>query len=274
GDEMHGVGMDADHRYDGEAVPDCISCHEEQVGIGSGILQHEIHGTETMSCQTCHSVSYTNCTNCHVEETDTGIPFYSVESHELDFRIGYNSLVSNERPYRYTTERHVPIDDESMSFYGVVFANFDAVPTWKFATPHNIQRLTPQTESCNSCHGNPDVFLTEDAVVPEERAANASVIVFEVPPLPEGYENVITGQENASDAAQPAENTDGGFWGSEPEPTEAAAESDSGFWGSEPEPTEAAAESGGDDFWGGGTSSEDESTTAPEDEAADDFWGN
>lgn len=279
GDEMHGIGMeDAAHRYDGVAEPDCIACHEDQVGIGSGILQHEVHGTETMSCQTCHSVSYTNCTNCHVEETDTGIPFYSVESHDLDFRIGYNSLVSTDRPYIYTTVRHVPIDDESMSFYDVVFANFDAVPTWKFATPHNIQRNTPQTESCNSCHGNDDVFLTEDAVVPEERAANASVIVPQAPPLPDGYQNVITGQEDAVEAVQPSDSSDdggGGFWGDEPEPepTEASSDDGGGFWGSEPEPTEAAAESGGDDFWGG-SSSEAEPTEAPTEESADDFWGN
>ena len=37
--------------------------------------------------------------------------------------------------------RHVPIDPDNFAFYGKdVLANFDALPTWKYATPHNIQR--------------------------------------------------------------------------------------------------------------------------------------
>jgi hypothetical protein len=130
GDEMHGIGMEANHRYDGPANPDCASCHEDQVGIGSGIEQHEIHGTEILSCQSCHSTSYTNCTNCHVQRNEEDIPFFSVESHELDFRLGYNVLRSTERPHLYTPVRHVPIDAQSLEFYNVVFANFDQVPTW------------------------------------------------------------------------------------------------------------------------------------------------
>ncbi len=300
GDEMHGMGMDASHRYDGPATPDCIACHEDQVGIGSGILQHELHGTEILSCQSCHSTSYTNCTNCHVEQSEEGIPFFSVESHELDFRIGRNALVSTDRPYLYTTVRHVPIDAQSLAFYDVEFANFDALPTWAFATPHNIQRITPQTESCTSCHGNDDVFLTADAVVPEERAANATIIVDAAPPLPEGYENVITGQEEAAETAESdsSDSGEGGFWGAEPEPEEEEpASEDGGFWGSDSgEETddsessesdsfwggseedeaedEATEDSESDSFWGGGSSSEAEPTTEPEEEAADDFWGN
>jgi len=271
-DEMHGVSMDASHRYDGAPTPDCISCHEDQVGIGSGILQHELHGTEIMSCQSCHSTSYTNCTNCHVERSEDDIPFFSVESHELDFRLGYNVLRSADRPYLYTPVRHIPIDDESLAYYDVVFANFDLLPTWAHATPHNIQRITPQTESCIACHGNNDVFLTAAVVAPEELAANADVIVEAAPPLPEGYENVITGEEDATDATE-ADNTDvGGFWGGGEE-EDTADETDGGdFWGGGEEGDDAAEESDSDGFWGD-TPSEPEATTAPEDASADDFWG-
>jgi len=58
------------------------------------------------------------------------------------------------------------------------------LPTWAYATPHNIQRKTPQTASCNACHGNPDIFLTEDKVSAEELQANQPVIIQEVPPVP------------------------------------------------------------------------------------------
>ena len=42
-DEMHGIGRSRDetHRYDGEPDPTCKSCHEDQIGVGSGILLHE-----------------------------------------------------------------------------------------------------------------------------------------------------------------------------------------------------------------------------------------
>jgi thiosulfate/3-mercaptopyruvate sulfurtransferase len=79
--------------------------------------------------------------------------------------------------------RHVPIVRDSFAYYGEnLLPNFDALPTWKYATPHNIQRNTPQTETCNSCHGNAEFFLTADDVLPEELEANKDVIVEEVPP--------------------------------------------------------------------------------------------
>jgi len=266
-DEMHGVGMDAAHRYDGAPQPACESCHEEQVGVGSGIYQHEVHGTETMSCQTCHSVSYTNCTNCHVEQTADNVPFYSVESHDLMFVIGRNELRSNERPYDWVPVRHVPVDIESFSYYDVILENFDTRPTWVYATPHNIQRNTPQTESCTTCHGNDALFLSTAIVAPEEWAANANTMVDEAPPLPDGYENVVTGQDAATDAAAEADSTDGGFWGETPSDDEASDNTgnDSGFWEAD---EDADDEAPSDDFWGGGE------TDTPTDEApSDDFWG-
>jgi hypothetical protein len=275
GDQLHGVGVDAAHRYDGPARPDCIDCHEEQVGIGSGIYQHEIHGLESMSCQVCHSVSYTSCTNCHVEQTADGIPFYGTESHEMTFRIAKNVLRSNDRPFDYVTVRHVPIDRTSFSFYGIEFVNFEALPTWAYATPHNIQRNTPQTESCLSCHENDDVFLTEAAIVTGEIEANRSIIVDAAPPLPEGYENVITGQEG-----QPAPATDdagsdaGGFWGAPDTATEEPPADDAGsFWGAGSTEEGESGESTGsaDSFWGTTPDSEEgESSSSTDSES---FWG-
>jgi hypothetical protein len=275
-DEMHGMNMDATHRYDGAPEPSCESCHEDQVGVGSGIYQHEIHGTETLSCQTCHSVGYTQCTNCHVERTeDSDIPFYSVESHELDFAIAKNILRSADRPWDYNVVRHVPIDIDSFSFYGEnLLANFDARPTWAYATPHNIQRNTPQTESCLTCHSNDDVFLTEAKVVPEEWEANRAIMLEEAPPLPDGYENVITGQEDAAPAAEAeSDSDDGGFWGSDGgDDADAPADDDAGgFWGSDGgDDADAPADDDAGDFWG---SDGGDDADAPADDDADSFWG-
>jgi len=258
-DEIHGIGITADHRYDGVAEPSCESCHQDEIGVGSGIEQHEIHGTEILSCQSCHSIEYTNCTNCHVEQTDDGVPFFSVESHDMGFYLGRNDLQGAERPYRYVTVRHVPIDRDSFSFYGDnLLPNFDNRPTWMLATPHNIQRNTPQNATCDSCHGNDALFLTIDKVVESERAANINIIVDGAPLLPEGYESA-TPIETESPA-----DTSTDFWG-EPVATPTPTES-SDFWG-EPVATHIPTESS--DFWGEPVPQNTPEVT-PE---PTDFWG-
>jgi thiosulfate/3-mercaptopyruvate sulfurtransferase len=99
------------------------------------------------------------------------------------FKIGLNPLQSPDRPWKYVPLRHVPIDPDSFAYYGEnLLPNFDALPTWKYATPHNIQRNTPQTETCDSCHGNAEFFLTTDDLEYYEREANRNVVVDDVPP--------------------------------------------------------------------------------------------
>jgi hypothetical protein len=71
---------------------------------------------------------------------------------------------------------------DSFAFYGDdLLPYYDALPTWVYTTPHNIQRETPQAESCASCHGNADLFLTIDDLAPDEIEANLDVIVTSVP---------------------------------------------------------------------------------------------
>jgi thiosulfate/3-mercaptopyruvate sulfurtransferase len=179
---MHGKLGEATHRYDGPPTPGCTDadCHPN-VAPGDGIANHTEAHFEALSCQVCHSTTYKNCYSCHVAQQD-GVPFFQIEPSEMAFKIGLNPIQSPDRPWKYVTVRHVPIDTESFAYYGEdLLPNFDAVPTWKYATPHTIQRNTPQTETCDACHGNADVFLTADDVLPEELEANKSVIVEEVP---------------------------------------------------------------------------------------------
>jgi hypothetical protein len=173
------------HRYDGLQSPSCESCHASVVAGDDGILMHEQHNG-TMSCQVCHSISYTSCDNCHVSlSEETGNPIFSTDGSYLGFYIGKNPLQSYSRPYTYVPVRHVPISSTSFDYYeaGLV-SNLSGRETWVYATPHNIQRNTPQTESCASCHGNPEIFLTADKVAPEELKANQDVIIDLVPSLP------------------------------------------------------------------------------------------
>lgn len=184
GVDLHGATQDPEtttHRYDGAQQPSCEQCHAEIGGPADTIRQHTIH-TNQLSCQACHSLSYKNCYGCHTRLTPAGEPYFELEESEMGFYLGLNTLQNVERPYQYVPVRHVPIVPDSFAEYGDnLLPNFDNAPTWGYTTPHNIQRITPQTESCDTCHGNPDIFLTADKVDPEELTANSEVIVEQVP---------------------------------------------------------------------------------------------
>ncbi len=183
GSALHGINRAVNHRYSGERVPKCEQCHQAVIGPDSSIPEHAVHAQD-MSCQVCHSVSYTNCAGCHVQQTEDGIPTFELESSWIDFRIGLNTNRSPERPWKYVLVRHAPVSPTSFDFYGEnLLPNFDARPTWLETTPHNIQRITPQAEQCENCHGNPDIFLTASAVDPAMLQANLPVIVSGPPSL-------------------------------------------------------------------------------------------
>jgi thiosulfate/3-mercaptopyruvate sulfurtransferase len=182
GSTLHAAGPEENaHRYSGEQLPACENCHE--IGKSSDpIVQHSMH-KDKLACQVCHSVQYTNCDSCHVSISETsGNPKFKTSATYLGFFIGRNNRQDEYRPYEYVLVRHVPVDPLSYAFYGDnLLSNFDAAPTWVYATPHNIQRQTPQNAACTNCHGNATLFLTEDKVAESERAANKDVIVTEPP---------------------------------------------------------------------------------------------
>ena len=94
----------------------------------------------------------------------------------MNFKIGKNKLDGKENTVVYKLVRHVPINSKIFDYYGKnLLPNFDALPTWKFSSPHNIQRKTPQNESCNNCHGNSKLFLTQKDVAADELKANKGI---------------------------------------------------------------------------------------------------
>lgn len=182
GTELHGTGETLSSRYSTVSV-ECIDCHEDVLTDNNP--QHQQHA-DNLQCQVCHSLDYKNCYSCHVALDDEGLAYRVSDPSVMTFKIGLNPIVSEDRPYKYVVLRHVPIASDTFDFYGTnLLPNFNALSTWKYATPHNIQLHTPQNESCNSCHGNEDLFLTEDYVNPEELEANRGVIVIDIPdPIP------------------------------------------------------------------------------------------
>jgi hypothetical protein len=180
----HGDGTDYAHRYDGEPGVECLDCHEEADPQESDIQEHILHA-DKVACQVCHvSGPYKSCYNCHVGLDEEGIPYRRTDESQLTLKIGRNPVQSEDRPWDYVLLRHVPVAPDTFAFYdGYELPDFDNAPTWKYATPHNIQRVTAQNQSCDSCHGNSALFLTADDVAPEEVKANADVLVQQVPPV-------------------------------------------------------------------------------------------
>jgi hypothetical protein len=178
GEEMHGDGKEYANRYGVENGPRCVDCHK---GIydrdAENVITHRIHKDE-VSCHVCHSQPYNNCSSCHVGKDKNGLAFYKTKGSWFDFKIGLNPYKSEKRPEEFATLRHVPVCRGTFDFYVQdALSNFDNVPTWKLATPHNIRRKTPQNSSCNSCHGNESLFLLEKDVQGKEKEANRAVIV-------------------------------------------------------------------------------------------------
>jgi hypothetical protein len=181
---IHGAQKYPD-RYSAPAAPKCDYCHATTNAFLSSDM-HQAHvapeAKVKLQCQVCHSQDYNNCTACHVGKDKNDLPSFSTESSYFAFKIGRNYDKSAERPWDYTVVRQVPVDPETFAYYGEnTFADFAAVPTYKFATPHNISLITPRTkDGCDGCHKNDDLFLTASDIAgmsEVEREANADVIV-------------------------------------------------------------------------------------------------
>lgn len=178
-DALHGSGQTGDNRYQNAGTVTCDECHQEVWTDNNP--QHQQHLSD-LSCQVCHSMTYSNCYNCHVAIDQKGLAYRTSDPTQMQFKIGLNPVRSSERPYKYVVVRHVPVSPDTFSYYGdSLLPDFNALPTWKYATPHNIQLDTPQNNSCDACHGQQALFLMEKDVIPAEREANKGVIVNEAP---------------------------------------------------------------------------------------------
>jgi thiosulfate/3-mercaptopyruvate sulfurtransferase len=180
--QFHGDGKTYTTRYDGPVSPNCLDCHPQAAPGKGQVTEHKLHGNK-VACQVCHSAGpYKNCYGCHVGLDDNGLPYRKLPPSKLEFKIGRNPLPGAERPWQFVLLRHVPVPKDHFAYYGAdLLPGYDRVPTWKYTTPHNIQRKTPQNKTCNSCHGNTDLFLTAKDIPADELAVNGAVIVEKAP---------------------------------------------------------------------------------------------
>lgn len=171
--EMHAAGENVSSRYQLPELPKCAGCHEKEIAAGG---QHKDH-VGKVQCQVCHSQDYVNCFSCHTAKDEKGVAYFQNQLETESFKIGLN-YPGTGLAEKWVLVRHEPTDKEVFAFYGKDgFKTFDAVPTWKRASPHNVQRLTWRNAACNNCHGERSVFLAEGDLLDYERGANEPVVV-------------------------------------------------------------------------------------------------
>lgn len=146
--EIHGDGKIYDQRYKMGMLPKCQNCH---TGLESSNNYHKAH-LSSFSCNTCHSQDYNNCGSCHIGGEGARVASYQ------GFKIGMNPIPET-KSFKYAVLRQSLMAPDSWSNYDVpALAKFDAKPTYKYATPHNIIRWTTRTsvasgKACyDACH--------------------------------------------------------------------------------------------------------------------------
>jgi len=188
--EVHGEGTMKDHRYKVGDLPKCTSCHP---GVDSSNPFHRTH-MDTFSCNTCHSQDYNNCGSCHIGGEGARIHSYQ------GYKIGMNPIPDVKSTYKYALLRRSVMAPDSWMNYGVpLLPNFSDEPTFKYTTPHNIQKITARTgyknaqgvwvtnENCASgCHiiknsdgtlKNKNLYLFDEDCLDWEKAANTKIVV-------------------------------------------------------------------------------------------------
>ncbi len=173
--QMHGDGSTPAYRREVKTKPACIDCHPTAAPGKSRLQAHNVHGNK-LNCAVCHGGIVKSCFGCHAGEGSRSQP---------TFKIGRNT--DPNIPNAFTVLRHIPTTkdmiDRPTGLSGAL-ANFDRVPTWKPATPHNIQRVTARSRTCDACHNNPNLFLRLQDLDPRGSQANGRVVMSPPPPLP------------------------------------------------------------------------------------------
>ncbi len=174
GHAMHASSPGADYRYEDKDLVTCEKCHAARSEANA---YHQKHWDD-LSCHVCHSQPYKNCNSCH-----TGGAGITGTSY-MAFKIAKNPLPASTRRYKVVTVRHIPISRDTYASWGIAdLPLYDSEPTWKYASPHNIQRWTAQTDtsggaSCaKKCHTDNSLYLTLADLAAEEVEANRHLLL-------------------------------------------------------------------------------------------------
>jgi len=181
GAELHGDGKKVEQRYAYDQLPSCTECHNS---IQNKNIYHSTHYTD-INCQVCHSQDYNNCGSCHIHGDGARVPSY------MGYKIAVNPLPTL-KSYKFTLVRRTLAAPDNWEKFGVAqYANFDAFPTYNYASPHNLLRWTSRTQvtegaACSAnCHisndgaglKNTNLYLFKSDLLDWEKTATGSITV-------------------------------------------------------------------------------------------------
>ena len=163
-EDMHGEGpSDAEYtsRYQVADMPKCIDCHQVDRDDNAYHVQHWPNADATdgsdLACYTCHSQQYTNCNTCHAGNWTHEYEADNSDHYRVypQFKIGRNPYYGDAgHPHTeaaWITVRHIPVSPDAFENWNLAPWTIDPelpprnLETWKYASPHNIQRWTERT---------------------------------------------------------------------------------------------------------------------------------
>lgn len=152
--EVHGNGVTYQTMINSGAVTtECRQCHEKVTGSW-----HSQTHLDRVTCQSCHSMPYRNCTECHGWQRIN-------DKASAPFKITY-AIKLGVAHGKLTTLVKGPVDTKMLLDQGlpeILPANRLNVPqsSWYAGVPHNVIRPKPSQELCDRCHGPGTALLTE-----------------------------------------------------------------------------------------------------------------
>ena len=153
GEQFHGTGVAASGRKAVENRPSCTDCHDlSKLGKASTKDTHATHDGR-VSCSACHTASaYRQCSNCHEGKGATSSPAII---------LGKNP----RNPEELVTLRLIPTVRATFKEHaGITMSNFDALPNYWDAVPHNIAKRTDRTRDCGTCHADRTYYLEAGSI--------------------------------------------------------------------------------------------------------------
>ncbi len=162
--ELHGPNAAVAGRKSLPEKPSCASCHQPAAAkTEAAKTAHATHG-DKVSCSACHASSeYRNCYDCHLGAGATSVP----------------GLILGDNPRKngqLTTIRHIPNVRDTFASAGVSQSNYDSLPNYWDAVPHNTKKRTDRTRDCATCHSDRAHFLKESDLPPGGSEANKKLI--------------------------------------------------------------------------------------------------
>lgn len=163
-EDFHGNGAsDADYmsRYQVHGLPQCVDCHQADRDDNAFHIKHWPNGDAgdgaDLACFVCHSQQYNNCNTCHAGnwqheyEADNSGEYRVYAQFKLGRNPYYGDAGHPHTNSAWITVRHVPVSPDAFQRWNLVpwdiqtVFNKQNMETWKYTSPHNIQRWTGRT---------------------------------------------------------------------------------------------------------------------------------